>query len=110
MLLPQHRRKFTQDPPQELETPEQIQRSIERDRALIFKTRREREEIATDRVRFELNREKMLVGIAMAALIALAVVLILNPQLIPVTLLGSGGLKILADLLSRPSGQSAGDG
>lgn len=56
----------------------------------------QREEVAVDRDRFELTRDKVVFGfelaLAVAMLLAAAVVIALNPELAPFVLLGGGGI------------------
>ena len=88
-------RKRVESVGQHLYDSEEIGRSIERDQALIVRTRRQREEIATDRDRFELTRDKIYLGVE---LISASVVLVSALSLCLVghffwglTLLGGGG-------------------
>lgn len=108
MLLPSPRRKLDQlEAPPPLETPEQVARSIERDQAFSVRTRRQREQTALERDRFELTRDKIIFGSeligAVIALIVLVVLLAFNPELLPITLLSGGGLGGMGILLRKPS-------
>jgi hypothetical protein len=97
LLLPQPNRKSRQvETPPRLETPEQVRRSEERDQALARRAQREREEIAVDRARFELTRDKIVFGLEMvvATLVVVAglVAALRDPGTLPLLLLGGGGL------------------
>lgn len=87
-----------------LETPNQFRRSEARDRALTLRARREREEVAVRRDSFELTRDKVVFGfelaLAVAVVAAVVVLLVGNPDLLPVVLLG-GGLGYLANFRRR---------
>jgi hypothetical protein len=109
LLLPQlHRRSGQVETAAPLETPEQVARSIERDRALSIRARREREQTSSERDRFELTRDKIVfglqAGLAIVVLAAALIILVINPELIPVTVLGGGALnKVARVLCKRPS-------
>jgi hypothetical protein len=110
MLLPQSPRKSKQvdlSPP--LETPEECQRAEEQDEALTKRARRREAETAADRASFELTRDKLVFGIELAlwlaVLLAAAVILALNPVLIPVALLSGGGMGGVAIFRKRKPAQ-----
>jgi hypothetical protein len=57
---PRHRRSIKQvEPPPRLETPDQVRRSEERDRALTRRAWRKQAEVAAERARFELARDRI---------------------------------------------------
>jgi hypothetical protein len=105
LLLPSPRKKSDQEATPLLETPDQIRLSIERDQALITRAQRERNEIAVARDRFKLGCDKIIFGfqlsLAITALVAALIILIINPELVPVTLLGGGGLSKIMRVLRR---------
>lgn len=67
-----------------------------RDQALITRAKREQEEVAAERAHFELTRDKIVFGfqLALAVVMTAAVMtaLALNPELIPMAVLGGGGV------------------
>jgi hypothetical protein len=109
LLVPQPKRKLDQLealPP--LETPEQVQRSMESDLALNIRAQRRQEEsaaasrqVAADRDHFELTRDKIIFGFqlvgAVATLIVALILVIVNPDLVRAALAGAGlgGLGVL---------------
>ncbi|HWO46753.1 MAG TPA: hypothetical protein VNM41_01735 [Solirubrobacterales bacterium] len=109
MLLPQSLKKSEQKdhlPP--LETPEDCRRAEERDEALTKRAKRREAEVVADRASFELARDKVTFSIELALavvlLIAAAAGLALNPELIPVALLGGGGIGgVVAFLRRKPA-------
>ena len=110
MLLPQSPKKSKQvDLPPLLETPEECRRAEEQDQALTMRAKRREAEAAADRARFELSKDKLIFSLELAlaavALVAVVVFLAINPELIPVTLLGGGGLGGFAALLKRQPGE-----
>lgn len=78
MLLPHpHRKAKEVEEPARLASPEECQRSEERDRALVSRARRRREEVAANRARFELTRDKIVFGFQLvSAAIALSAAVI----------------------------------
>jgi hypothetical protein len=56
----------------------------------------QREEVAADRDRFELTRDKIVFGcqlaLAVLMLLVAGIVIVLNPELAPFVLLGGGGI------------------
>ncbi len=115
MLLPQPSKKPKQSelPPQ-LDTPEQVTRSIEHDHALTVRAQRQQAEsaavssrVAAKRDRFELTRDQIrfafeLIGVVVA-LIVMTIIVISKPELLPVTLLSGGGLGGIAAALHKRS-------
>lgn len=106
MLLPSPHKKSDQlQASPQLETPEQISLSVERDQALRVQAQRERDEIAVERDRFELDRDKVVFGFeligAVLALIVLAALSVFNPELLPITLLSGGSLGGVGILLRK---------
>lgn len=106
MLPSQLRKKAVAAPSNTgLDTPEQVARSIERDQALIVQARRERDQIATDRDRFELSRDKIVFGFEFAGtlmiLIALLAVVVTDPKFLPISLLSGSGVGGIGLLLRR---------
>lgn len=97
LLLPHPPRHRNQDSLPGLDTPEQINLSASREAALRARAARRREEIAVKRDDFELIKAKLVFGIqlfaSVAALIAIMVILIAKPALIPATLLAGGVLR-----------------
>ncbi len=77
-----------------LDASEQIQFSIRREQALIVRAKREREQVAVERDHFELTKDKIAFGfellLAVIAVVAVLIVLVANPDLIPGSLLGGG--------------------
>jgi uncharacterized membrane protein len=95
------------DPRPQLETPEECHRSEERDQALTSRAKRLREEVAADRDRFELTRDKIVFGLelalALAMLLVAVIVIALNPELAPFVLLGGSGIGgVTAAVKRRP--------
>jgi hypothetical protein len=94
MLLPQSAKSKQRDLPPPLETPEECFRAEERDEALTRRAKRREAEALADRARFELTRDKIVFGIelivSLTVLVATAGVLALNPELVPMALLGGG--------------------
>lgn len=108
MLLPQARKKSRQsDPALSLQTPDQVRQAEERDRALTRRARRRREEVAAERARFELTRDKIVFGFELvltAIVVAVTLVLsALNSSLVPAVLLSGGGVGCFATLTRRRS-------
>lgn len=108
MLLPQPRRKSRKvDPAPRLETPEQVRSSEALDQALTTRAKRQQEEAAAERARFELTRDKIVFGfeLTLAVLMATALVitLALDPGLIPLALLGGSGVGGLVAVARRRS-------
>lgn len=108
MLLPQSPRKSKQvDLPPPLETPEECRRSEERDEALMKRAKRREAQAAADRACFELTRDKVTFGIELALVVAMfvaaAMVLAVNPEQIPMVLLGGGGIGGVAAFRRRRS-------
>jgi len=110
MLLPQSQKSKQVDLPPPLETPEECRRSEERDKALTRRAKRREAEAVADRTRFELTRDRIVFGIelvvSLALLMAAAVFLALNSELIPVTLLSSGGIGGVAVFRKRKSAEN----
>ncbi|HSS42606.1 MAG TPA: hypothetical protein VLK37_08685 [Solirubrobacterales bacterium] len=106
MLLPQPRRKpgRTSSTPH-LETPEEVKRSEEFDQALVSRARRRQEEVAADRARFELNRDRTIFGfelVLVALVVAVgAVALAKGSELMPLVMLGGGGVGGVAAIVKR---------
>ena len=106
MLLPQSRKRSrqTDQKARPKTAAEEIRGSEERDRALLARAKRAQEEIAVERARFELARDKILfaLGLAMSVLglAALTVLLIVAPDALPPALLSGCGL-VCAALFSR---------
>lgn len=101
MLLPPFRKKS--DHPEAapgLQTPDEVRQAEERDQALTSQARRRREEVAAERARFELTRDKIVFGVELGlAAIVITVTLILsvlNPHMLPAVLLSGGGVGCLA--------------
>jgi uncharacterized membrane protein len=108
LLLPQPHKKSKQvDLPPRLETPEECQRSEARSRARWHEIQLQREEVAADRDRFELARDKIVFSfeLALAVIMVLAAVIViaLSPELAPFVLLGGGGIGGVATVLKRRS-------
>ena len=86
-------------------TPEQRRSSEEVDRALVSRALREREEVATRRARSEHNRARIVFvfELVLAVVVCLLAVGVLwrEPELMPLFLLGGGGLGGVATLLRR---------
>jgi len=111
LLLPQPRKKtIATSAGARLGSPQEVGRSIERDQALTAQARREREQIAAERDRFELTRDKALFALealaTVALLVSLAVLALANPSLLPALLLGGGGAGGIGLLLGRRSASS----
>jgi len=111
LLLPHAHRKSPQaDPRPRLGTPDQVRRSEERDEALSRRAERRRKEIAVERDRFELTRDKIVFCFELVAAAVLLVVLISqatsDPGLLRLLLLGGGGLGGVATLVRRRSASS----
>ncbi|HEU4461587.1 MAG TPA: hypothetical protein VFR75_03225 [Solirubrobacterales bacterium] len=98
------------DTPPRLETPDQIRRSEERDRALAQRAQRRREELSVDRARFELTRDKIVFGVQLAlaavGFVGGVVALFADPGLVPLVLAG-GGISSLAAIRRRRSDEKA---
>lgn len=109
MLLPQSPKSKQVDHPPPLETPEDCRRAEERDKALTRRAKRREAEASADRTRFELTRDKIIFGIelvvSLTVLIAAAVVLSLNPELIPLALLSGGGIGGVAVFRKRKTAE-----
>jgi uncharacterized protein (UPF0371 family) len=108
LLLPQQRRKSKQvDLPSRLETPDQVRRSEERDRALARRARRKREEVSAERASFELARDRIIFGLQLAlaaiGIVAIAIALERDPGLVPLLLLGGGWIGGLTAIKRRGS-------
>lgn len=97
MLLPQPHRNRSQNPFPRLDTPEEIDLFVRREAALRAKAARRREEIAVKRDDFELIKSQFVFGIqlfvSVVSLVAIMVILVVHPDLIPVTLMGGGILR-----------------
>lgn len=67
-----------------------------RDQVLTSRAKRKQEEVAAERARFELIRDRIVFGFQLALAVVITVagmtVLALNPELIPMALLGGGGV------------------
>lgn len=95
------------DPPLRLETPEQARDSEARDQALTVRAKRRQEEVAVERARFELTRDKIVFSFSlMLAVVAAVVTVAVHPESIPIALLGGGGLGGLAAVALRRSPKS----
>jgi uncharacterized membrane protein len=108
LLLPQPHKKSKQvDRPPRLETPEKCQRSEERSRARWQEIQVQREEVAADRDRFELARDKIVFGLELALVVVMllvaVIVIALNPALAPVVLLGGSGVGGVTAVFKRRS-------
>ena len=114
MLLPSpHKKSDRLEAPPQLETPERVTRSIERDQALSIRAQRQQEEntviagrIENDDRQFELTRKKIIFSIEFLitaiSFISLLIVLFTNPALVPISLLsGSSGMGGMGLLLRR---------
>lgn len=106
MLLPQpHKRSVQVEASPQLETSEQIRLSVERDQALSVRARREREQTAVERDRFELTRDRVYLAVELTLLgivLAVAAVLWLTAhEKAALCLLGSGGIGELGLLVRR---------
>lgn len=91
-------------------SPEQVQRSIERDLARTVRARRKQEEnlaeegrVRNARSRFELARDQIVFGLRLAVtlfcIVALAVFALTNPQPIKLLLTGGGTIVGIVSLL-----------
>jgi hypothetical protein len=112
LLLPQHRRKSKQvDIPPRLETPDQVRRSEERDRALARRAWRKREEVSAERARFELARDRIVFGLqlilAAIGFLAVAVALVRDPDPMWLTLIGGGWIGGAVAIKRRRPGERA---
>lgn len=113
MLLPSPQRKSDQlEVRPQLETPEQIARSIERDQALSIQARRRREQTAAERDQFELTRDRIYLGVELVVIVLLLVIavasLIAGQHGIAGVALGGGvGLSGLVAVLHRPAKSGA---
>lgn len=109
MLLPQSPKSKQVDLPPPLETPENCRLAEERDKALTRRAKRREAEAIADRARFELARDKVVFGIelivSLTVLVAAAVVLALNPELIPVAFLSGGGIGGVAVFRKRKTAE-----
>jgi hypothetical protein len=107
LQLQLHRKSGQAEALSQLETPEQVKNSVQRDQALIVRAEREKAQIAVARGHFELACDKAVFGfrftLAIVGLLALLVVLIVNPELIPAALLSGGGLGAISALVRRRS-------
>jgi hypothetical protein len=108
LLLPQFRKKSDHaEAAPGLETPDEVRQAEERDRALISRARRRREEVAVERARFELTQDKIVFGFELglaAVVVTVTLVLsVLNPDLLPAVLLSGGGVGCLASWSKRRS-------
>jgi hypothetical protein len=107
LLLPQSLKRSRQtDREPRPRTATEILGSEERDHALLARAKRAQEEIAVERARFELIRDKILfvLGLALAAfaVVTLTVLLIVDPGALPPGLLSGYGLGCAALLSRRP--------
>jgi hypothetical protein len=111
LLLPQSDKKHrAAEPLPQLETPEQIRRSLQRDHALGVRARRiqeesraRAEELAVDRARFALTREKVYFGLEIFFLVLIVALLWLygNTVLALLVLAGGAGFRGLAPIFHR---------
>lgn len=105
MLLPQPRKKSNQADSAPLGTPDQVRQSEEQDQALACRAKREQQEVAVERDRFELKRDKIIFAfellLAAIVVIAMLVALASDPGLLLTLLLGGGGLGCLAAFFRR---------
>jgi hypothetical protein len=98
-------------PEPSLASQEDVEASLERDRALTSRALRQREEIVNARQRFELRREKIYLGlelIVLAIAVLLAVVLwVRGKEAVSLVFLGGGAsFGGLAALLHHRSGST----
>jgi hypothetical protein len=117
LLLPERQKRSAQvERPPQLDTPEQVKRSLEEDYALGVRARRVQEEnvaltgeVTVERERFELKRDKIYLSlelIVIAIVLAIALLLLINGhgQLTLAVLGGSAGFGGIATLLHHRRG------
>jgi len=109
LLLQRPAKKSNQveDLPLQLETPEQIRLSVERDQALSIRAQRQREQTAVERDRFELSRDKIYLAVELVVIALLLVIAAISSiagqrEIAGVALGGGVGLSGLVAVLHRP--------
>lgn len=114
LLLPQSDKKHrSSEALPQLETPEQVRRSLQRDYALGIRARRIQEEnrargeeVAADRARFDLVREEVTFGLEVLVVVAILLIAVFlyidgNTVLALLVLGGGAGFRGLAATLHR---------
>ena len=111
LLLPQSDKKHrAAEPLPPLETPEQVRRSLQRDYALAVRAHRiqeesraRTEEVAVERARFALVREKVYFGLEIFFVVLIAALLCIygNTLVALLVLAGGAGFRGLAPTLHR---------
>lgn len=109
MLLPSPHKKSDQlEASPQLDTPEQIRLSVERDQALSIRAQRQREQTAVERDRFELTRDRIYLTVELVllgvVLLVAAVLWLTAHEATALYLLGSGGIGGGLGLLVRRRG------
>lgn len=109
LLLPHQQKKSKEaEAPPQLETREQVQHSLDRDRALGIRALRRQEETKARRADFELTRDKLYLVVELITILILLIVSVASfltgrSELALGTLGGGVGLSGLIAILHRPS-------